>query len=71
MIDIYTIGIGFGIKMVTAVIAFMILRYSLGYLDKRSGFDFKAWQKKASSKDISLYLSARLIAVAILFASIM
>ena len=71
MIDMMTMLMAFGFKLTGAVIAFGILRLSLRHLDKVSGFDFKGWIESASADAISIYLAARIIAIAILFAAIM
>lgn len=71
MIDLYTIGIGFFLKIVGALIAWMVLRYSLTNLDKATGLDFKQWVKDSDVQSKSIYLSFRILAIAILFGSVL
>lgn len=71
MVDILTVLMAFGFKLLGATIAFIILRLALRHLDTICGFDFKDWMEDASDMALSIYLSARIIAIAILFAAIM
>jgi len=67
MIDLITIITGFGLKLLGAIVAFGVARLALRNLDKAVGFDFKAWLKGASDEATAVYLSARIIAIAVLF----
>ncbi|MDX1472106.1 MAG: hypothetical protein R3213_11465 [Flavobacteriaceae bacterium] len=67
-------------KLLFALIGFFLARMSLKHLDKRVGFNFREWinKYKTDKEDISneksimhlavgIYLSARILAICILF----
>lgn len=51
------------IQIVLALIAFLVARWMLKGLDKRTGFDFKRWISNAEDLPVSIYVSARILAV--------
>ena len=69
--DIITISIGFGLKLLSALVAFVIARIALNKLDKATGFDFKAWIQNADDNAKATYLGARIIAISLLFGLIL
>ena len=69
--DLVTIATGFGLKILTALIAFVIVRLTLSNLDKVVGFDFKDWIEDADDNAKATYLGARIIAICLLFGVIL
>jgi hypothetical protein len=69
MIDV--IATSFAVKLVTAVLAYIIIRLVLRRLDKASHISFMRWYQDADSKSRSIYFSARILAVSFLFATIL
>ena len=63
--DLEIISLGIIAKAGAALVALAMLRYALKWLDRAIGFNFKDWIANASSSDRAMYLSARIIAVAI------
>lgn len=70
MVESTVIITGFLLKLLGALIAFVISRIALANLDKAVGFDFKEWIKNASDQAVGIYLGARIIAICLLFALI-
>lgn len=54
------------IQIILALIAFLVARWMLKGLDKRIGFDFKGWMSNADDLSISVYVSARILAICLL-----
>lgn len=65
------IAISFLVKLITAVIAYIIIRVVLRRLDKASHISFNRWYQDADNQSRSIYFSARVIAVSYLFATIL
>jgi len=68
--DITIIAAGFLLKLVSALVAFVIARFALNNLDKAIGFNFKKWISHANDQAVSIYLGARILAICLLFAAI-
>ncbi|MBR9780847.1 MAG: hypothetical protein GYB52_20795 [Rhodospirillales bacterium] len=54
------------VQLVLALIAFVIVRWVLKWLDRIIDFDFKGWISNANDNAVSNYLGYRILAVCIL-----
>jgi small-conductance mechanosensitive channel len=54
------------VQLVLALIAFVIVRWVLKWLDRIIDFDFKGWISNAEDDAVSRYLGFRILAVCLL-----
>ena len=53
-------------KLMIAIIAILICRISLIYMDRVAGFNFTNWLEQADSRDKALYYGCRILAICLL-----